>query len=159
MVTWPGPSRIRVLVAGFRQIGSIGKTCPTHLYFLQTWSSSGSSQKHGMYLAHSTKTNSCCFILSHISFMLAIFLLARLGSVKATCGEICRERVSNIKIGNFTHPTHTTSSNKFSLFIWLFDTNPLLWKCYNKSTFLLLKLIKTLDYSKRPRCRVHTTEC
>lgn len=40
-----------------------------------TWSSRGRSQKAGMYLAHSTRTRSCCFMDSHTSVMAAIFLV------------------------------------------------------------------------------------
>lgn len=38
-----------------------------------TWSSRGSSPKAGMYLAHSTNTNSCCLIESHMSPTVADF--------------------------------------------------------------------------------------
>lgn len=41
-----------------------------------TWSSRGSSQKAGMYFAHSTNTRSCCFMDSHTSLMVAIFFMA-----------------------------------------------------------------------------------
>lgn len=41
-----------------------------------TWSSRGSSQKAGMYFAHSTSTRSCCFMDSHTSLMVAIFFMA-----------------------------------------------------------------------------------
>jgi len=41
-----------------------------------TWSSSGSSQKLGMYFAHSTKISSCCFIESQMSSSDAVFLCA-----------------------------------------------------------------------------------
>lgn len=44
------------------------------LVFSYTWSSSGSSQKPGIYLAHSTSTKSCCFIDSQTSLTPAIFL-------------------------------------------------------------------------------------
>lgn len=40
-----------------------------------TWSSRGSSQKAGMYFAHSTSTRSCCFMDSHTSLMVAIFFM------------------------------------------------------------------------------------
>lgn len=36
-----------------------------------TWSSRVSSQKQGMYLAHSTSISSCCFIDSHTSSAVA----------------------------------------------------------------------------------------
>lgn len=44
------------------------RVCPT-------WSSRARSQKAGMYLAHSTRTRSCCFMDSHTSVMAAIFLV------------------------------------------------------------------------------------
>jgi len=42
-----------------------------------TWSSSGSSQKQGIYLAHSTSIRSCCFIESLISLAVAILFCER----------------------------------------------------------------------------------
>lgn len=42
-----------------------------------TWSSRVNSLKAGMYLAHSTRIRSCCFILSQTSFMLAICFVLR----------------------------------------------------------------------------------
>lgn len=38
-----------------------------------TWSSSGSSPKAGIYLAHSTNTSNCCLIESHTSSTVADF--------------------------------------------------------------------------------------
>lgn len=52
-----------------------------------TWSSKGRSQKAGMYLAHSTKTNSCCFIDSHTSVMVAIFLV-RMSPLSIGAGDV-----------------------------------------------------------------------
>ncbi len=49
--------------------------CTLCLCMSLTWSSRGRSQKAGMYLAHSTNTSSCCFMDSHTSVMLAIFLV------------------------------------------------------------------------------------
>lgn len=52
-----------------------------------TWSSRGSSQKAGMYLAHSTSTSSCSFMDSHTSAMLAIFF-ARMSPLIPETGEV-----------------------------------------------------------------------
>lgn len=41
-----------------------------------TWSSSDSSPKEGMYLAHSTNTSNCCLMESHTSPTLADFCSA-----------------------------------------------------------------------------------
>lgn len=53
----------------------------------RTWSSRGSSQKAGMYLAHSTSTSSCSFMDSHTSAMLAIFF-ARMSPLIPETGEV-----------------------------------------------------------------------
>lgn len=52
-----------------------------------TWSSRGRSQKAGMYLAHSTRTRSCCFMDSHTSVMVAIFLV-RMSPLSMGAGEV-----------------------------------------------------------------------
>ena len=45
--------------------------------YILTWSSKGSSQKQGIYLAHSTSISSCCFIESQTSSVLAILFCDR----------------------------------------------------------------------------------
>lgn len=71
------------------QLGLDGPVSAIVLSML-TWSSRRSSQKAGMYLAHSTRTSSCSFIDSHTSVMLAIFL-ARMSPLIPEMGEvICR---------------------------------------------------------------------
>jgi len=57
-----------------------------------TWSSRGSSQKAGMYLAHSTSTSSCCFMDSHTSEMLAIFFPRMSPLITETGDDIWKER-------------------------------------------------------------------
>lgn len=61
-----------------------------------TWSSSGRSQKTGKYLAHSTSTNSCCFIDSTISLLVAS--LPRSASIKQKSyfsdTQFCHNRVT-----------------------------------------------------------------
>ena len=54
-----------------------------------TWSSSGSSPKVGMYLAHSTKTSNCCLMDSHRSPTVADFCSDK--SVTATGAVIWRK--------------------------------------------------------------------
>lgn len=52
-----------------------------------TWSSSGRSQNAGMYLAHSTRTSSCCFMDSHTSVTAAIFLF-RMSPLSMGAGDV-----------------------------------------------------------------------
>lgn len=56
-----------------------------------TWSSRGRSQKAGMYLAHSTRTSSCCFMDSQTSVIVAIFLVLmspfRMGAGEVICAR------------------------------------------------------------------------
>lgn len=60
------------------------------------WSSKGSSQKAGMYLAHSTSTSSCCFMDSHTSEMLAIFF-PRMSPLSTGTGvDIWKERSNSL---------------------------------------------------------------
>ena len=60
---------------------------PHGLQTTLTWSSRGSSQKAGIYLAHSTSTSSCSFMDSHTSAMLAIFF-ARMSPLIPETGEV-----------------------------------------------------------------------
>lgn len=55
-----------------------------------TWSSSGSSPKVGIYLAHSTNTNNCCLIESHMSPTVADFCSDK--SAIPTGVVLCRRR-------------------------------------------------------------------
>lgn len=64
-----------------------------------TWSSKGSSQKAGMYLAHSTSTSSCSFMDSHTSAMLAIFFARMSPLIPETGDVICRETKENAENG------------------------------------------------------------
>lgn len=66
-----------------------------------TWSSRRSSQKAGMYLAHSTRTSSCSFMDSHTSVMLAIFL-ARMSPLIPEMGEVICRRQENAGNGGFS---------------------------------------------------------
>lgn len=71
-----------------------------------TWSSRRSSQKAGMYLAHSTRTSSCSFMDSHTSVMLAIFF-ARMSPLIPEMGEVIYRRQENAEGGTF--PLHFPS--------------------------------------------------
>ena len=53
-------------------------------FLIYTLSSVGNSQKKGIDLAHSTSGSKCCFIVSAISFAVAI----RCGLVSDTCAPI-----------------------------------------------------------------------
>lgn len=60
-----------------------------------TWSSRGRSQKAGMYLAHSTRTKSCCFMDSHTSVMAAIFLV-RMSPLSMGAGDVIWPRQQRV---------------------------------------------------------------
>lgn len=63
-----------------------------------TWSSSGSSQKHGMYFAHSTRMSSWCFIDSQTSSSDANFLDGMLLVFRG--GAICIRKHKERHVGN-----------------------------------------------------------
>jgi hypothetical protein len=79
--------------------GTVGPCWPSVCAL--TWSSRRSSQKAGMYLAHSTRTSSCSFIDSHTSVMLAIFF-ARMSPLIPEMGEVIWRRQGNAGGGGFS---------------------------------------------------------
>jgi len=87
----------------------------TTTYTETTWSSSGRSQKLGMYFAHSTRMRSCCFMESQMSSNDAVLLCATSAMVRPV--DICTTSSS--------HHLHQFSTNPIFIYREIFNCRPI----------------------------------